>query len=368
LTALSYLEIDAEALRHNFQQLASLAATGTKIAAVVKANAYGHGLRQVVEALGGLPDYYQVDDIEELRELRGLTPQPALVLGYIAQQDIEEAVALDGEIGVWDMERLSLLNSAAHRQNRKVRVHVKVDALLGRLGVLPDDLPRLISEINSYSELVIAGYYGHFANIEDTTDLIHAQSQVAAFEQALHNVPPAPTHMSATSGLMTIEQHQAHDLVRVGVGLYGIYPSAPLARSFSNLALRPALRWVSHLAQVKVLPKGHPVGYGLTFITPREMPIGIVPQGYSDGYDRGLSNSGEVLVRGRRCPVLGRIAMNMFAIDLSAIPDAKPEEQVVLLGSQENDQISAEEIALRTNTIAYEVLARISAELPRVLV
>ena len=363
---MSYIEIDSSALRHNFRQLSTLTKEGAKFAAVVKGNAYGHGILEVVQSLGDAPDYYQVDDIEELRELRQLSDRPALVLGYIAQDDIAEALTLNAEIGVWDAERLPAIALAAASIGRKAKLHVKVDALLGRLGVLPNELPGLVNTIHSHDELLITGYYGHFANIEDTTDLLHAQAQVDAFESAIDLIEPVASHMSATSGLMTIEQSSPRDMVRIGIGLYGIYPSAPLARSFSHLNLQPALRWVSHLAQVKVLPKGHPVGYGLTYITPRDMPIGIVPQGYSDGYDRGLSNSGEVLVRGVRCSVLGRIAMNMFAIDLSPLPGVQAEEEVILLGSQGPERISAEEIALRTNTIAYEVLARISPRLPRV--
>ena len=155
--------------------------------------------------------------------------------------------------------------------------------------------------------------------------------------------------------------------MRVGIGLYGLYPSSQLQRTSDGLALQPALQWISHLAQVKELPTGHPVGYGLTYITSRPTTIGVVPQGYSDGYDRGLSNAGQVLIRGTRCSVLGRIAMNMFAVDVSHIPDVKAEEDVVLLGEQLGERITAEEIALKTNTINYEVVARISSLVPRVI-
>jgi alanine racemase len=360
---LSEVQIDGAAIRHNSTALRSLAKPGTEMVAVVKANAYGHGLTEVVTALGDLPDAFQVDDIEELRELRAHTHRPALVLGYVAQADLAEAVALGSELGVWDIERVAALNDIAQAQVTRARVHLKVDSLLGRLGMLPDALLPFVAQLAEYPFIEVVGIYGHYANIEDTTDLAHATAQYEAFR----TVASGKWHHSATSGLMTMEQlAEPGALVRVGIGLYGIYPSASLARSFGHLALRPALRWVSHLAQVKVLPKGHPVGYGLTYITPREMRIGIVPQGYSDGYDRGLSSAGEVLVRGQRCPVLGRVAMNMFAIDLSAVP-SYAEDEVVLLGPQGDDRITAEEIAARIGTIAYEVVARVSPRLPRVL-
>jgi len=218
-------------------------------------------------------------------------------------------------------------------------------------------------------ELVSA--YAHFANIEDTTDLGHAFDQVDAFDACWELLrsqgwPDVGRHLSATSGAMTIDK--GNSLVRLGLGLYGMYPSASLARRHADLDLQPAMRWVSHLAQVKTLPAHHPVGYGLTFITPREMRIGIVPQGYADGYDRGLSNSGEVLVHGTRCSVLGRVAMNMFAVDLTSASDAVAEDEVVLLGTQGSERITAEEIASRLGTINYEVTTRISSQLPRRLV
>jgi len=217
-------------------------------------------------------------------------------------------------------------------------------------------------------ELISA--YAHFANIEDTTDLGHAFDQIETFESCWNELraqgwPNLGRHLSATSGVMTVEQ--GNDLVRVGLGIYGMYPSASLGRRRDDLNLKPVMRWVTHLAQVKTLPARHPVGYGLTFITPREMLVGIVPQGYADGYDRGLSNSGEVLVQGVRCSVLGRVAMNMFAIDLTRVPEVVPEVEVVLLGKQCEDEITAEEIASRLGTINYEVTTRINSQLPRLL-
>ena len=248
---------------------------------------------------------------------------------------------------------------------------MKIDALLGRLGVLPEQAGRMAGLIQD-AGLELVSLYAHFSNIEDTTDLGHARKQIAAFKQAYDAVkavfPGVERHLSATSGLMTVESDLASDWVRLGIGLYGLYPSDELAASQASLALRPVLRWVSHLALAKQIPAGHPVGYGLSYIAQRAMVIGIVPQGYSDGYDRGLSNCGEVLVHGQRCPVIGRVAMNMFAIDLTPAPGARAEDQVILLGQQGNDRITAEEMATKLGTINYEAVTRISPLLPRVLV
>lgn len=367
MTNLSEIQLDWFALKDNWDALAAIAPADAKKAAVVKGNAYGHGLREVVEALDGAVDYFQVDDFDELKALRAITQTPALVLGYIPASQIEEALDLNAEIAIYDVERLEAIGK------RPAKVHLKIDALLGRQGVLPSDLDAFLTELKKHPQIQLVAAYSHFANIEDTTDLTHAQAQSDAFGAAHERIkaagwPLLGRHESATSGLMAREgPFSRNDLVRIGIGLYGLYPSSPLERSHRALELRPVMRWVSHLAQVKTLPPRHPVGYGLTYITSNETRVGIVPQGYSDGYDRGLSSSGEVLVAGKRCPVLGRVAMNMFAIDLTSVPDAKPEDEVVLLGRQGDETITAEEIAQRIGTINYEITTRVSPLLPRVM-
>lgn len=365
---LSLIEVNRAALLHNFEALLTLCPKARKLVAVVKANAYGHGLEPVVRTLDGRADYFAVDDLEELIALRAITKSPALVLGYIPKERIDDAVQLGAELAIYDRERLDWIQQAANRLGVRVRVHLKIDALLGRQGLLPDEIPAFEEQLRRYDSIDLMAAYSHFANIEDTTDLTHAHAQTAEFERGHAELfGYIERHESATSGAMAMEGASSkNQWVRFGIGLYGLYPSTQLERTWGNLDLKPALRWISHLAQVKTLPAKHPVGYGLSYITSKPTKIGIVPQGYSDGYDRGLSNTGEVLVKGKRCAVLGRIAMNMFAIDLTSVPDAQPEDQVVLLGSQGEDRITAEEIALKTGTINYEVIARISPLLTRV--
>lgn len=364
---LSTVELSVGALHHNVAALKTLAPRG-RFAAVVKANAYGHGLTEIVSLLHEGADAFQVDDLEELRQLRAVAPDAeALVYGYVPRSSLEEAALLNAEVVVYDPEQIETLAGFPH----PVKFSLKIDALLGRQGILPSEVETFLDVMERHPHLAPISAYAHYANIEDTTDLTHAEAQEAAFEQAFLKLktrwPGLRRHLSATSGLLT-RPNEENALVRLGVGLYGLYPSAPLARSHAHLDLRPVMRWVSHLAQVKTLPGGHPVGYGLTYRTARETKIGIVPQGYSDGYDRGLSNVGEVLVHGRRCPVIGRIAMNMFAVDLTPAPEARAEDEVVLLGSQGDDRITAEEIAAKLGTINYEVVARISPLLPRTLI
>jgi alanine racemase len=371
---LSEVQLSRSDLLQNVQALKSLVPKGAGFVAVVKGNAYGHGLAPIVEALEGHVDAFQVDDIEELVELRRHTSERALVLGYVPKNAVETAVSLQGELAIFDVERLPELQSAADKLGIRPRVHLKLDALLGRQGVLPTDIPAFIVCLRQYPSLDVVALYGHFANIEDTTDLTHANAQVEIFNSVHDSLVSAGLstlgrHLSATSGLMVYEPAvQGNSLVRVGIGLYGMYPSLSMARTHERLKLQPVMRWVTHLAQVKLIPPGHPVGYGLTYVTWRPTLIGIVPQGYSDGYDRGLSNAGQVLVHGKRCPIVGRVGMNMFAVDLTHAPEARPEDEVVLLGAQGSDQITAEEMAARLGTINYEVTTRVSPLLPRTLI
>ena len=371
---LSEIQIDQDALRQNLSALRSLLGSGQQVAAVVKGNAYGHGLTEVVQSVDSQVDYFQVDDIDELEALRRLTQRPALVLGYVPKGQVQHAIRLGCELAVYDEERLDDIAEAGKSLGTKVKVHLKVDALLGRQGVQPCDAAAIAARLAEYPSIQLAAAYSHFANIEDTTDLSHAHSQIETFEDCLADLNRRvgrnlDWHESATSGLMVFGgRREGNAIARLGIGLYGLYPSASLERSHQHLNLKPVMKWVSHLAQVKSIPARHPVGYGLTYIAHSDLRIGIVPQGYSDGYDRGLSNSGQVLVRGQRCPVIGRIAMNMFAIDLSRCPEAQPEDEVVLLGEQGSEEVTAEEIAQRVGSINYEIVTRVSPLLPRVVI
>jgi len=348
----------------------------TKISAVIKANAYGHGQNEVAQILENEVDYFQVDDIEELRLLRKVSKKQTLVLGYVAKNDLEEAVALEGILAVYDIERLQLLETIARKNKKPVTVHVKIDAFLGRQGVLADQIDAFAQEIKKCKDIALGGVYCHFANIEDTTDFSHAQKQIDAFTEAVKifrakGFADFATHASATSGILVYEhEHSGNTLARPGIGLYGMWPSEDLRSRFEkeNFTLKPTMRWVTHIAQVKTLPADHSIGYGLTYITSKPTMIAVIPQGYGDGYDRGLSNSGEVLIGGKRCKVLGRVAMNMFVADVSHIENVRQEDEVVLLGKQGDEEMTAEELAAHLRTINYEITTRIAQSLPRVIV
>jgi len=372
---LSYVEISKENLLHNFKVIKDFVHPEAKIAAVIKANAYGHGQNEIAELLENTVDYFQIDDLEELRLLRKVSQKPVLVLGYVSKDELEEAIDLDGTLSIYDEERLHIIEKIAEKKNKKADVHVKIDAYLGRQGVLVDQASDFIELIKKCKNINVKGIYCHFANIEDTSDFSHAQKQIDGFDGVIEKFRKAgfenfETHASATSGVLVYEQkNKPNTLIRPGIGSYGMWPSEELRGRFENddFKLKPVLRWISRVAQVKTVPAGYSIGYGLTYITSKPTKIAIVPQGYSDGFDRGLSNVGEVLICGKRCQVLGRVAMNMFVVDVSHLDKIQQEDEIVLLGRQGDEEITAEEIAAHLGTINYEITTRISPLLTRVV-
>ena len=221
----------------------------------------------------------------------------------------------------------------------------------------------------------MTGIYAHFANIEDTSDFSHAQKQIREYQEALKltdafGFKNLQTHISATSGILIYEKETGkNSLVRLGIGVYGLWPSERLGLLYRNkMELKPVLSWKTKVAQIKVLPKGRTIGYGLTYKTRKKTKIAIIPVGYADGLDRGLSNKGEVLISGARCKIIGRISMNMFTVDVSNLPKVEIEDEVIILGSQGKEQITAEKMAKQIDTINYEITARISPILPRIIV
>jgi alanine racemase len=371
---LSYIEISKSNLIHNIKTFRKYINPNTKLAAVVKANAYGHGQNEVAAVINDYVDYFQVDDFSEFISLKNLVSKPILILGYISKAEIQETVRSNAIIAVYDIEKLRLIDQAACRLGTKAKVHIKIDAELGRQGLLLSELPEFIDECKRCNYIEFDGVYSHFANIEDVDDFSHAQVQIDAFGKALELFKAAGfnklmTHMSATSGIIVYDKNLTkNNIVRLGLGLYGMWPSDNLKNKYQDkIELKPIIKWVTHVAQVKTLPTGHSIGYGLTYITDKPTKIAIVPQGYSDGYDRRFSNVGQVLIHGNRCDVVGRVAMNIFVVNISEIDDVKVEDEVVILGKQGSENISAEELAGKIGTINYEITARISSLLPRII-
>ncbi len=373
---LAHVELSKKNLIHNIKQFKNLAKKGTKFSVVVKGNAYGHGQNEVVGILDSRVDYFQVNSISELELLRKTSERKTFVLGYVQKNELGHAMKLKCILSAFSLEQLKEINKFAKKLKLKQEIHLPIDAYLGREGYLLEDLPKIFKEIKKCKNIKLTGMYAHFANIEDTPDFSHAQKQIEEYTRAIKLAEKfgfrnLVTHISATSGLLAYEKEKGiNSLIRLGIGAYGLWPSEYLKKLYkkSGLDLKPVLTWKTKVAQVKVLPKNRTIGYGLTYKTKKITKIAIIPQGYADGFDRGFSNNGCVLIDRTKCKVLGRVMMNMIVVDVNHLKNVKAEDEVIILGKQGKETMSVEEMAKRINTVNYEMVTRISSLLPRIVV
>lgn len=376
---LNWVEIDAAAVRNNVAEFKRRLGREPKLGAVVKSNAYGHGMVEVARlAAAAGADWLCVNNVHEGVALReaGLT-LPVLVMGYVPLDALEAVAAHDLQPVVYNVETLERLDAIAAGRGTRVGVHVKVETGTYRQGVLEGDVPAFVRRILDARALVLAGVSSHFANIEDSTNHDFAESQIAAYARiadAVARLHPGPfLRHSACSAAVLLFNRTHLDLARVGISLYGVWPSKEtyvscLERGKPSLDLRPVMTWKTRIAQVKDVPEGSYVGYGCTWRATRPTRIAVLPVGYFEGYDRGLSGIAHVLVRGKRAPVRGRVCMNMCMVDVTDIPGASLEDEVVLLGGQGDERVTAEQLAAWCGTISYEIISRIHPGLPRVVV
>jgi alanine racemase len=376
---LQRLEISRSALVHNIREFRRVIGPRRKFLAVVKANAYGHGLLPVAGiALRHGVDWLGVNSVEEGAALRDAGFRcPVLVLGYTPLAALDEAVARDLRLTVYNRETVRRLAAAARRQGKKAVVHVKVETGTRRQGVEVEDVGPFVRVVRGRPELVLEGLSSHFANIEDTTKHEYPQRQLEAFLTACRTLEAQGVrvpvkHISCTASTILFPETD-FSMARVGIGLYGHWPSKEtylscLQKKRRPLSLRPVLSWKARIAQVKRVAPDACIGYGCTYKTTRPTVLAVIPVGYYDGYDRGLSNAAHVLVRGRRAPVRGRVAMDFFMADVTDIPGVRLEDEVTLIGADGRERITADDLAGLAGTIAYEVLARLNPLIPRVII
>lgn len=376
---LNWVEIDAAALGGNIAEFKRRLGQGTRFAAVVKSNAYGHGMVEVARiAAAAGADWLCVNNAGEGAALRdaGLA-LPILVMGYVPLDALDTIVRHRLEPVVYNTETLDRLDACARKSGSHVGVHVKVETGTHRQGVTEREVPAFAARIAGADGLTLAGVTTHFANIEDTTNHDFAEAQIAAFTRiadAIALVAPGPVlRHSACSAAVLLFNRTHLDLARVGISLYGLWPSKEtyvscLERGKPSLSLTPVMTWKTRIAQVKAVPEGGYVGYGCTWRATRATQVAILPVGYYEGYDRGLSGIAHVLVRGKRAPVRGRVCMNMCMVDVTDVPGATLEDEVVLLGRQGDESVTAEQLAAWCGTISYEIVSRIHPSLPRVVV
>jgi len=373
MNGLVWIELDSDAPDHNLQELRRCAKQDVLFCAIVKSNAYGHGVSQMIRLLQSA-DWFAVNSLEEGIELRALgVEKPILLLGHVPIAHLEDAVHADLRLTVYNRETIEAL-SRIETADTPVKVHVKVETGTARQGVLPEEVPDFVHFIQKNRGIQLEGISTHFANIEDTLNHEYAEKQLATFKEVLEvlrkdGVKPPIVHTACTAAsILFPETH--YSMLRAGIGLYGLWPSREtyLSALMGKLyvpKLRSILTWKTRIVQIKKLREGSYVGYGCTYRTTRPTNLAVLPVGYADGYDRNLSNTAYVLVNGKRASVIGRVCMNLTMIDVTDIPDVKLENEVVLLGSWGDERITAELMANWAGTINYEIVTRISPSLER---
>jgi len=365
-----WTEVDLGALRENLAWLRHRVGPSVKIMTVVKADAYGHGLKQIAALLmQSGTDIFGVANLAEAQSIRSVGKGwPILMLGAALPDEVETAVRDAVMPTISTVEEAQRFARAGRKLGRTVQVHVKVDTGMGRLGAQPETVRDLIRRIRKWPNLEVQGLFTHYSSVEDDSEF--TQRQAKRFQAVINELEAVglrpPLVHANNSGALLYEPDSGFNLVRPGLLVYGIVPpGARRARTTLRHHFRPAMTWKCRVSLVKVIPQGTPLSYGHTFIAPRSMRVATLTAGYGDGYLRAGSGRASVLVRGRRCPVVGRVTMDQMIVDVSRVARVTVGDEVVLMGRQGHDEITVNEVASWFGTIPWEVLTSITYRVPR---
>ncbi len=365
----TWVEIDLDALKCNFDAVREMLPENIKILAVVKANAYGHGAIGVAKFLQHKADYLAVAATDEALELRknGINC-PILILGHIPYGDYDNIVKYNITPTISDLYEAELLSKAAVKADVTAPLHIAVDTGMNRIGFpLNSESVNAIKDINYLPNIKIEGVFSHFA-AADMSDKTYTRKQVEKFDvfvKALSEIGiEVPIkHLYNSAAIADLEKK--YDMVRQGIILYGLKPSDEV--EFNNMNIpKPVMSMKTRVVQVKTLPAGESISYGCTYITEKETRVATLCAGYADGVTRVLSNNGEVLIRGKRARIIGRVCMDQFMVDVSDIPEIEAGDTATIFGTDGNETISVDEIAKKANTINYEIICNINSRVTRV--
>lgn len=370
--ARGYALVDLDAVVSNIKAMQAHIKPGTQILAVIKTDAYGHGSIPIAKELEKLDFVYgfAVATAEEAFELRDNDIKlPILILGYAFPYSFSRLVEQDIRPAVFTMDMAEQLSKEALRQGKKAKVHIKVDTGMGRIGIFPNEEGfAFVKELSTLKGIDIEGIFTHFARA-DEKDKGAAKKQLALFkaftdrletELGLHGLIK---DCSNSAGIMEIPEANM-DVVRAGIILYGLAPSEEV--DMKRLPLKPVLSLYSTIVYTKWLPAGYPVSYGGTYVTNKPTRVATIPLGYGDGYPRSLSNKGYVLIRGKKAPILGRVCMDQFMVDVTDIPDAVYGDKVTLIGKDGNEEISADALGIISGRFNYELMCDLGKRIPRI--
>ncbi len=381
IKANSWVEISEAAYAHNLGFFRKKIRGGTEFSVVIKSDAYGHGMLEIAKlAIKHGADSFCVHSLDEAIALReNGFGQDILIMGPVLLSRLGEVIEKDFRIALYNKESVAELDRLTRKMNRPVRVHLKLETGTYRQGIDRRDLPGFLKKLKEANLVRPEAAYTHFANIEDTTNHDYALQQLKYFNEMSSEIKAAGFHSikkhTACSAAILLFPETYFDMVRLGISQYGLWPSRETFVSYKirnaqngEDALRAVLSWKTRIGQIKLVPANQCISYGCSYQTTRDSRIAVLPIGYSDGYDRKLSNQSHVLIRGKRAPVRGRVCMNLIMVDVTDIPEAGLEDEVVLLGKQGSEIITADYLASLTGTINYEFVTRINWQIPRIVV
>lgn len=362
--------IDIDAVKNNIKCIYNVMPDPKPIMCVIKADAYGHGSIRLAKEYEKMDEVcaYATATAEEALTLRenGIK-KPILILGVTFEEDYKALIGNDVSLTVFTVDAAKKIDKCASDLGLRAKVHIKVDTGMSRIGLAPDDSGlEKVKEINSLKNLDIEGLFTHFARA-DEYDKSSANEQLLkymTFSKMIEDTGISiPVHHCANSAAI-LEMPATHlDMVRAGIILYGLWPSNEIDKE--NISLEPVMSLVSHVSYVKNIPAGTAISYGGTYVAKKEMRIATIPVGYADGYPRLLSSKGHVLIRGRKAPILGRVCMDQMMVDVSNIPGVSSEDRVILLGSDGENTITADDLGDASGRFNYELVCDINPRVPR---
>lgn len=363
-----YADVDLDIITSNVEALMKLTPESTGAIAVVKADGYGHGDVAVAKAVDSKVQMFAVATLDEAVNLRenGID-KPILILGFVNVDEYETLVKNNVTASIFDYETAKELDEVASDLGMKALCHIKVDTGMRRIGLEPDKTgASIVKDINSLKNLEVRGIFTHFAT-SDETDKSKALVQLDKFKKFVamcreEGIEFEYVHCANSAAVIDMPETYM-DLVRLGIAMYGMYPSEEVDKS--KALIKPALKLMSHVTYVKKVPTGEAVGYGGTYVTSRPTDIATVAVGYGDGYPRALSSKGYVLINGKKAPIIGRVCMDQMMVDVTDIEGVKRDSLVTLIGRDGDEEITVEEIAALANTFNYEFVCNLNKRIPR---